>query len=373
MAGKIFINYRRDADSIPMAGRLQDRLAQTFGPKKIFMDVDHIPVGADFVKYLNSQVAECDAMLVVIGPNWLNAKDESGGRRLDNPDDFVALEIAAALARDIPVIPVLVDGARMPKESELPDSLKLLHRRQAVEVRHGYFGRDAEALIGRMLAVLGNEGRSWKTVGARLGFNEARPWKAAGAALGILTALALLIWMAEIFRPPSVNSPKDASAPSGNIGTVSNGAKGSSEGRVSSDGKKSGTDGQGRYTPLPGQGRYTPLPGQDRYADLLSQGNTDSQAGNYDRAITSFGEAIRVKPEICDAYVFRGNTYARKGEYRLAIADYTSAIRINPKDVEALCNRGRAKLEINDASGHADIKKARQLLDPSVCQPGDEF
>jgi hypothetical protein len=83
-------------------------------------------------------------VLVVIGPNWLGVRDESGGRRLDNPDDFVAIEIAGALARDIRVIPVLVDGARMPKAGELPDSLKPLARRQAVDVRHSHFGHDAE-------------------------------------------------------------------------------------------------------------------------------------------------------------------------------------------------------------------------------------
>ena len=119
MAGKIFINYRRD-DLIGMAGRLHDRLAQTFGHDNLFIDVDNIPVGADFVAHLNSQVAGCNVLLVVIGPNWLNAKDESGGRRIDDPDDFVAIEIAAALTRDIRVIPVLVDGARVPKASELP-------------------------------------------------------------------------------------------------------------------------------------------------------------------------------------------------------------------------------------------------------------
>src|SRR5262245_49912494 len=156
MAGKIFINYRRD-DSIGMAGRLHDRLAQTFGRDKVFLDVDHIPAGADFVAYLNSQVAECNVVLVVIGPNWLNAKDESGERRLDNPDDFVTIEIAAALARDIRVIPVLVDGARMPKAKELPDSLKPLARRQAFDVRHSHFGHDANALVERMREVLGDE------------------------------------------------------------------------------------------------------------------------------------------------------------------------------------------------------------------------
>ena len=155
MAVKVFINYRRD-DSIGMAGRLHDRLAQTFGSDNLFMDVDNIPVGRDFADYLNGQVAACDAMLTVIGPNWLTAKDENGQRRLDNPEDFVVIEIGVALARNISVVPVLVDGARMPKASELPDSLKPLVRRQAVEMRHAHFGKDAEALIARMGEVLGD-------------------------------------------------------------------------------------------------------------------------------------------------------------------------------------------------------------------------
>lgn len=156
MAVKVFINYRRD-DSIGMAGRLHDRLAQTFGRDSLFMDVDNIPVGRDFADYLNSQVTACDAMLTVIGPNWLTAKDENGQRRLDNPEDFVVIEIGVALARNIPVVPVLVDGARMPKASELPGSLKPLVRRQAVEMRHAHFGKDAEALVARMGEVLGDE------------------------------------------------------------------------------------------------------------------------------------------------------------------------------------------------------------------------
>jgi hypothetical protein len=156
MAVKIFINYRRD-DSIGMAGRLHDRLAQTFGRDNLFMDVDHIPVGADFVTYLNDQVAACDVILVVIGPNWLRVKDKTGQRRLHQADDFVAIEIAAALSRDIRVIPVLVEGARMPKASDLPDSLKPLARRQAIEMRHAHFGRDAEALLARMGEALRDE------------------------------------------------------------------------------------------------------------------------------------------------------------------------------------------------------------------------
>jgi TPR repeat protein len=153
MAGRIFINYRRD-DSIATAGRLHDRLAHTFGRNNLFMDVDHIPAGVDFVDHLNTQLAACDVFLAVIGLHWLDAKDESGRRRIDNPDDFVTLEIAAALARDIRVIPVMVDGAQMPKASDLPEYLKPLVRRNAVEVRNAQFGRDADALAEKVRAAL---------------------------------------------------------------------------------------------------------------------------------------------------------------------------------------------------------------------------
>ena len=146
MAGKIFINYRRD-DSIAVAGRLHDRLAETFGRDNLFMDVDNIPVGINFEEYLNNQVAQCDAMLSVIGPNWLNAKDETHQRRLDKADDFVAIELAGALARNILVIPVLVDGTRMPMASELPVSLKPFALRNAIQLRNTNFGSDAEQLI----------------------------------------------------------------------------------------------------------------------------------------------------------------------------------------------------------------------------------
>ena len=99
-------------------------------------------------------MAACDVFLAVIGPNWLDAKDDSGRRRFDNPDDFVTIEIAAALARNIRVIPVLVDGARTPKADKLPDSVKPLVRRNAVEVRNAHFGRDAEALANKVREAL---------------------------------------------------------------------------------------------------------------------------------------------------------------------------------------------------------------------------
>jgi tetratricopeptide (TPR) repeat protein len=178
MMARIFINYRR-ADATATAGRLYDRLAQTFGRKTLFMDVDHIPAGADFVEYLHSQVAACRVFLAVIGPNWLDAKDDDGRRRLDKPDDFVAIEIAAALSRDIRVIPVLVDGARMPKARDLPESLKPLARRQPIGLRHDHFGRDGEALVEKIREVLRDRSVSVNT------------WRAAAAAVA---ALLLVGW-----------------------------------------------------------------------------------------------------------------------------------------------------------------------------------
>lgn len=145
----IFINYRRE-DSIDITGRLHDRLAEAFGSKNLFMDVDNIPLAVDFVTYLDGQVATCDILLAVIGPHWLDVRNDKGDRRLDAADDFVAVEISAALARDIPVIPILVDGARMPKAGDLPERLKPLVRWNAIEVRSDSFGRDAETLIEKI-------------------------------------------------------------------------------------------------------------------------------------------------------------------------------------------------------------------------------
>jgi TIR domain len=186
MPNKIFINYRREG-SIDAAGRLHDRLAQTFGHKNIFMDVEDIPAGVDFAKYLTDQVAASRVFLAIIGPTWLDAKGESGGRRIDDPDDFVAIEIKAALARNIRVIPVLVEGARMPKAGELPDPLKALARRHGVEVGQLQFGRDAEGLVERVREALNAQSGSLR---------PRRGTAVAGAAaVAVAVALFLVGWV----------------------------------------------------------------------------------------------------------------------------------------------------------------------------------
>jgi hypothetical protein len=153
MSGKIFINYRRD-DSAASAGRLYDRLTTRFPSSGLFIDVDNLDAGVDFVEAIEQNVGSCDVLIAVIGRHWLTSSDENGRRRLDNTEDFVRLEIATALKRGIRVIPVLVDGASMPQSAELPEDLKALARRHALEVSHNRFNTDTERLLGAVERVV---------------------------------------------------------------------------------------------------------------------------------------------------------------------------------------------------------------------------
>src|SRR5580700_590627 len=146
MAAKVFISYRRD-DSAGHAGRVHDRLEREFGRDLLFMDVDTIPLGANFLEVLRDEVAKCGVLLAVIGPGWLDARDNDGNRRLDNLDDFVRVEIAVALRRGIPVIPILLDGTKIPKAGQLPDDIEELSLRNGLDVRHTSFHDDMNKLI----------------------------------------------------------------------------------------------------------------------------------------------------------------------------------------------------------------------------------
>jgi hypothetical protein len=144
--GRIFISYRRDETAYP-AGWLYDRLADHYGDGQVFKDVDSIELGDDFVEVITRAVGSCDVLLALIGDQWLTITDKHGRRRLDDPHDFVRLEIEAALARNVRVIPILVDGARMPTAEELPDSLDRLMRRQALELSPVRFDSDTSRLL----------------------------------------------------------------------------------------------------------------------------------------------------------------------------------------------------------------------------------
>jgi hypothetical protein len=140
----IFVSYRRD-DTSGEARSIYQRLDHPF-PDRLFMDVDSITRGRDFGLVLTETLNRCSVMLVLVGRRWLDARDDSGKRKLDDPNDFVRLEIAAALKRNIPVIPVLIQGARMPKADELPDDLKPLAMRQAAIITHENFSGDMDRI-----------------------------------------------------------------------------------------------------------------------------------------------------------------------------------------------------------------------------------
>jgi len=145
MARAIFISYRRD-DTEGEAGRLFDDLTRTFGDKSVFMDVTDIKPGLDFRKVIDENVATCGVLLAMIGPAWATITNPSGERRLDDTNDFVRLEIASALARDIAVIPVLVHDAKMPHPDQLPENLKDLAFRNSVELTHIRWSSDVQLL-----------------------------------------------------------------------------------------------------------------------------------------------------------------------------------------------------------------------------------
>jgi pSer/pThr/pTyr-binding forkhead associated (FHA) protein len=144
---RMFLSYRR-ADSQHVTDRINDRLVDHFGPTAVFKDVDSIPLGADFFRVIQEAIAACQVFLPVIGRGWLDVTNEAGRRRLDDEQDYVRLEIEAALASELLIIPLLVDGARMPAVTQLPDSLRELTSRNAATVRSDPdFNRDLDRVI----------------------------------------------------------------------------------------------------------------------------------------------------------------------------------------------------------------------------------
>ena len=130
----VFMSYRRD-DSSYVADRICEALSARLGAGSVFKDIDAIPLGADLREVIGNSVATCRVLLAIVGKEWLSVTDPNGRPRLDNAEDYVRIEIESALERNIPVIPVLVRGAAMPRADELPDSLAALAYRAGMLVR----------------------------------------------------------------------------------------------------------------------------------------------------------------------------------------------------------------------------------------------
>jgi hypothetical protein len=196
---RVFISYRRN-DSATITGRIYDRLEASLGSNKVFRDIDDISPGEDFRAKLAKEIETSDVLLVIIGPKWENITDSDGKKRLEDPNDFVRLEVEAGLSRsDTIVIPVLVEGATMPRADALPESLRELRYRNAVNVRQDPdFHHDIEKLI-----------RDLQNIDKR----DAKPvYKIPFVLIGFATTL--LILMAVLFsnslKMPELSSMKES-------------------------------------------------------------------------------------------------------------------------------------------------------------------
>jgi hypothetical protein len=182
----VLISYRRD-DTAGHAGRIYDRLATALGSSTLFMDIEGIGAGHDFTRDIRSAVESCQVLVAVIGREWLDIRDDQGQRRLDDPNDWVRLEVATALQRDIVVIPVLVEGARMPRDRDLPPDLAPLAKRQALEISDTRFNGDVERLVTAI------RGDAAPRAGAGRGpwWQRKLLWGSAAAALLVTTIVVL--------------------------------------------------------------------------------------------------------------------------------------------------------------------------------------
>ena len=199
---KVFISYRRE-DCPGHAGRIFDRLRTQFGSDAVFMDVAGIEAGTDFVDVLQTAVGSCDALLAVIGPQWL-AASHAGRRRLDDPRDFVRIEIGGALSRKVRVLPVLVDDAAMPRSEELPDDLQPLARRQAIALRDARWDADIDQLIESLTRVLGQPASGGTTASASTASGRQPRWST-GRILAIAAAAVVIVGLVLVLLRPGTS------------------------------------------------------------------------------------------------------------------------------------------------------------------------
>lgn len=199
----IFISYRRE-DSEDSTRAIYESLRPQFGKERVFLDVEAIKPGSDFRDAIEESLADCGVCLVVIGPNWLNIRpdnDPSGPRRIDNPGDFVRMEVASALkkGKSLPVVPVLVRGATVPPADQLPDDLKELAYRNAVSLNHSDWDSNVNKLIDVMRPHVGDPRQTQQSVPARSPASAAsRKGLIAGVLAAVVIVAAILFF---VFRP----------------------------------------------------------------------------------------------------------------------------------------------------------------------------
>ena len=326
------MSYRRD-DTAPYAGRLHDRLAAQFGKDQIFMDVDRIEPGEDFAEVIERSIGAARVLLVLIGRQWTGVSDDTGARRLDNHDDFVRLEVVAALAREMRVIPVLVGGAIMPRAEDLPEPLQPLVRRHAFEISDTRFHADTDRLIESIE----------RRTGQRSGKRRSRRWLyVACVAGGIVVALTFFALRQpretdkeltpKALLPPSVTPPKGVPS--------------------AADPKSK----QGFPGAKPGSSAFKPDARAKADAQAYEAANALRRAGNYEAAISSFGAFVSDFPRSPLAHraqYWIGDSYYNLRDFNNAIAHQQKLIAAypdSPSVPDGLFNMGSAFIELGNTA-----------------------
>ena len=300
---KIFISYRRE-DSAGHTGRLYDSLQAHFGQESLFMDLTAIESGQNFVDAIKAAVGSSDVLLAVIGRQWLTCTGPNG-RRLDDPQDFVRTEIAAALERRTPVIPVLVEGAAMPSAEALPELLKPLAERNAHELSDNRWSFDVERLI-----------RATEKLASKPQRSQRRKWWSMAAGVALIVTLGTVL-LFRTLQAPDDNLPNADAYYSRGTQFLASG----DYDRAIADFDRAITLG-------------------GRAESYYNRGLAYYSKENVDAAIANWNDAINLAPRDARAYRQRGNAYSVKGDYALAVADYNRAIELEPKEGKTYYNRG---------------------------------
>jgi hypothetical protein len=293
---KLFINYRRD-DSRADAGRLYDRL-QALYPDRVFRDVGSLEPGVDWHTAIERVLGSSDACVVVIGPRWLSIADANGKRRLDDPRDTVRKEVSTALANGMRVFPVLVGGAKMPAEEDLPEELQSLARRNALEITEQDFDEDVTKLARAIERTLGWTSR---TSAAPKSHGVLIAGVGAALVIGIVSFFVVLN-----FKPASPSGPP---SPSPSNGTQSPVLNGSQTGLADSP---SGPNPPKKAFVAPQDPEPAPPPAPKREVRVI---------GNW-RAVVTIGngqeinERVEVYPDSSFRVTLENNTLAAIGKWR---------------------------------------------------------
>jgi TIR domain len=202
----VFISYRRD-DTAGYAGRLYDALTAHFGRDQVFIDVDSIRAGQNFADVIEEKIASCSVVIVLIGKVWLNSTNDRGVRRLDDPHDFVQLELVSALRRSVPVIPVLVGGAKMPRPDDLPAALAPLAHLNAIEIFDQLYRDSIRHLVDTLSPLMHPKRGFWQWIGP---ITSLRLWLLAGA---LLATLGIAGFLLSVKRGPDSNDTRASEPP----------------------------------------------------------------------------------------------------------------------------------------------------------------